>query len=185
MANTSSIYKKKNHDPFATFSRANENAFFLRFLFSFFSTCSCFCFVPPRRRKTAEETAIERRHGDHGTFGRCLAVRRGTHIVVHVQPAAASTVGHGVHGRGPGARGTVQLGGAAARQLPAGDQGPVGQVQRFGHGDDHHENGKVSSTTCVLYDTTFRQMTTRCKCARTLSPVVEFILHIVLHTFDV
>lgn len=114
-------------------------------LFLFFP-CSCTCSVPTRRRKTAEETAFEHRHDGDGTFDRVLAVRRDNHFVVHVQPATASTVGRSVHRAGAGARGTVQLGRAAARQLPAGDQRPVGQVQRFGHGDDHHENRKVSAT---------------------------------------
>lgn len=93
------------------------------------------------RRETAEETAYEQRHGRRG-----LADRRRNDLVVHVQSAAPATVGRRGHGRcraGPGAGGAVQLRRAAARQLPSGDQRPVGQVQRSGHGNDHHENGQV------------------------------------------
>lgn len=81
--------------------------------------------------------------------------RRGDHIVVHAQPAAEAAVGHVGGGRGccrrsrgSGARGALQLGGAAARRMSPRDQRPVGQVQRAGHGNDYHENRKVSSNVC-------------------------------------
>lgn len=112
-----------------------ENSIFF-FFWSFLS-------VVVRRRETAEKTAVEQRHDDDGV----PAARRDSHFVVHVQPAAAIA---GVHGGGgrirgrPGARGTVQLGGATVRDVPAGDQRPVGQIQRARHGDDHHENWQVS-----------------------------------------
>lgn len=112
------------------------------FLFLFFSPRSNDAY----RWKTSEQKAtFEQRHGDDGAFGRCFVGRRDNHIVVHIQPAAAAIVDHSGHGgHGPCARGTVQLGRAAARELQAGDKRSMGQVQRSRHGNDHHENRKVS-----------------------------------------
>lgn len=93
------------------------------------------------RRETTEKAAFERRRD---SLGRHVTRGRDNHIVVHVQPAAEATVGHG--SRRPDPRRTVQLGRTAARHLPAGDQRPVGQVQRARHRDDHHENGQVSAS---------------------------------------
>lgn len=121
----------------------------------------CFWFffffsIPFRiRRKTAEKTAFKQRHGGHGPFVRSVARRRDNHIVVHVQSAAATTVvvrgGRDGVRAGSGARRTVQLGRATARQLQAGDKRTVGQVQRARHGDDHHENREVSNCSKLYY----------------------------------
>jgi hypothetical protein len=43
--------------------------------------------------------------------------------------------------------GLVQLGRSAARPVPFGDKGAVGQVPRLRHRDDHNENWKVIMTS--------------------------------------
>ncbi|GBM94011.1 hypothetical protein AVEN_184902-1 [Araneus ventricosus] len=43
------------------------------------------------------------------------------------------------------AQGTLQLPGPPQGGLRAGEQRPLGEVQRVGHRDDHHQDGQVSA----------------------------------------